>query len=64
MDGISGDDVLHRLRILEKNSDIEATYVVSVSGDKNENGAYDNFIGKPFSKEKIRHNFNDVINAR
>ena len=58
MNIMSGDEVVNRLRYMEKVSGIKSAYVVSISGDmKESNSNYDAYALKPFEKEEIRKIF-------
>ena len=65
MHTMSGDEVVKKLRYMEKVSGIKSAYVVSISGDVNDkNSDYDIYSGKPFEKDEIRGIFYDVIENR
>jgi len=59
---MSGDELVNRLRYMEKVSAVKSAYVVSISGDVNEkNSNYDVYSGKPFEKDEIRDIFYTAI---
>lgn len=64
MDGMRGDEVVSRLRYMEKISGVKRATVVSTSGDVNDkNGDYDSYAGKPFRKDEIRSIFTEAIKS-
>ncbi|MHC3995483.1 ATP-binding protein [Thiomicrolovo sp. ZZH C-3] len=68
MPKISGNEVVRELRAIEKQHDLPAAYVVSISGDPkaaaSDNPLFDAYVGKPFNKKEIKSMLKAALAAK